>query len=331
MALNTPARTLTGHRPKAARVHALARRDERIERAVALTSVLIPTLGALAAAVAALAWGLGWTEILLWAVGHALTAAGVAIGYHRLVTHRAFETRRGITALFVILGSMSVQGPILWWAAIHRRHHATSEKPDDPHSPYVKDDRTFGRLRGFWHAHMGWLFLHESTDWTHYMPDLVRDRLLFRLNALYLVWVWLGLAIPAAIGAAVHGTVQGALLGLLWGGLLRVFTVQHATWCINSVCHMFGARPFECREEARNNLLIVLPTMGEGWHNHHHTFPHTAINQFEWWQFDPSGWIIRMLQAAGLAWNVRFPSREGRENHRRELLTRATQSRGVVG
>ena len=331
MSARSSSRAIAGSRPRSARVHTLARREQQIERGIALASVVIPTIGAVTAVAAAFAWGIGWTEALLWAAGHAITGFGIAIGYHRLVSHRAFETKRWITAAFIILGSMCMQGPVLWWAAIHRRHHATSERPGDPHSPYVKDEHTFSGWRGFWHSHMGWLFVHENTDWMHYVPELLRDPMIFRLNQGYFLWVFLGLAIPAAIGAAVHRTWQGAVLGFLWGGMLRIFTTQQSTWCINSVCHIFGARPFECREEARNNIFVVLPTMGEGWHNNHHSFPNTAINQFEWWQIDPSGLLIRTLRAAGLAWNVHFPSREGRESHKRDLLDRSTRAGGAAG
>lgn len=305
------------------RVYRLSAREQRAERVIALAATIIPTIGAAAAIGCALAWGVGWTEGLTWAIGHALTGFGIAIGYHRLLSHRSFETKKWITAIIVVLGAMCLQGPPIWWAAIHRRHHATGDRPGDPHSPYVKDEEKLAGLRGFWHSHMGWLFVHENVDWMHYVPDLLKDRMVFFINRTYFAWVALGLAIPAAIGFAAHGTWRGAVLGFLIGGLFRVFTTQQATWCINSVCHIFGTRPFECRDWARNNLLIVLPTMGEGWHNHHHTFPKTAINQFEWWQFDPSGLLIRFWAALGLAWDVHYPSREAREQYRRELLSRA--------
>ncbi|MFO0724756.1 MAG: fatty acid desaturase [Myxococcota bacterium] len=312
-----------------ARVYALAERDRRLERMVALFAIVVPTLGAIGAVVTAAVFGLSWIEVTLWAVGHALTGFGIAIGYHRLASHKSFDTTPFLTALFAVLGSMCAQGPVIWWAAVHRRHHATSERPGDPHSPYVGKDGQMTPLRGFWHAHMGWLFVHENTDWMHYVPELLKDPRMFSINQHYFSWLALGLAIPAALGGLLHQSWQGAVLGFFWGGLLRVFTTQHATWCINSVCHVFGSRPFECRDQARNNLLIVLPTMGEGWHNHHHTFPKTAINQFEWWQFDPSGLLIRALGAVGLASNIHFPSREAREQYRRELLSRSAVNEGA--
>ena len=319
----TEARRTPGH------VHRLAAPERRFERGLAIAAVLVPTLGAAGAIAAWFAWGIGWTELLLWAVGHALTTYGIEIGFHRLASHGAFDTRRAVRAGFLILGSTSLQGPVVWWAAIHRRHHATSEGPGDPHSPHAKDDTPLPRWRGLWHAHIGWLFIHENTDWMHYVPDLLRDRLIFRLNRYYFLWVLLGLAVPAAIGGAVHGTWRGALLGLLWGGFLRIFTSQHATWSVNSMCHIFGARPFESRDEARNNMLFALPSMGGAWHNNHHAFPQTAINQFEWWQVDLSGTLIRILQAAGLAWNVHFPSLEAREHYRRVALARTTHNEGA--
>jgi stearoyl-CoA desaturase (delta-9 desaturase) len=161
-------------------------------------------------------------------------------------------------------------------------------------------------LAGFWHAHVGWLFDGEITNAMRFSKDLLRDPLIVWVNRHYLLWVVLGLAIPAGLGLLWTGTPFGAFQGFLWGGLVRIALNQHATWSIGSLAHIFGDRPFDTgeHEQSRNNIWLALPILGDGWHNNHHAFPHAAISGFRWWQLDPSAWIIRGLEALGLAWNV---------------------------
>lgn len=316
--------------PVSPRVAAAAARDRLVDRSMSISAVIVPIFGALGALWLAWTFGLSWIEVTLWAVGHSLTCFGVAIGFHRLASHKSFETTSFFNALFMILGSTGAQGPVLWWAATHRRHHATSERPGDPHSPYVgNSNQPMTPAKGLLHAHVGWLFAYQNTGWMHYVPDLLTDSRVFFINQHYLTWIALSLAIPAAIGGLAHQSWQGAVLGLFWGGFLRVFTSQHTFFSVNSICHVYGSRPFESRDQARNNWLVTIPSMGEGWHNHHHTFPKTAINQFEWWQFDASGLLIRFLGSLGWAKNIHFPSREAREQYKRELIARASGNEGL--
>jgi stearoyl-CoA desaturase (delta-9 desaturase) len=149
------------------------------------------------------------------------------------------------------------------------------------------------------------LFQYEVTDLAAYAPDLLRDRLVFNLNSFYPLWVLLGLALPAALGGLISGSWIGAATGCLWGGFVRAFLVHHATWSVNSLCHTFGSRPFETRDYSTNNPWLMLSSLGGSWHNNHHAFPHAALNALEWWQLDPSGWLIQILKALGLAWDVR--------------------------
>jgi len=162
-------------------------------------------------------------------------------------------------------------------------------------------------VKGFWHAHTGWLFHHEITDWSRYIIDLLRDPVLFRINRLYFGWVLLGLVLPGAVGGLVTGTWTGALLGFLWGGLVRVCLVHHTTWSVNSICHIFGSTPYRCRDESKNNVWIAVTAFGEGWHNNHHAFPYSAYHGLEWYQIDLNGLCIRVLKRLGLAWNVKVP------------------------
>jgi len=280
------------------------------ERQLAWLTVGIPTLGTLAALVLAWQHGIGGLELGLLASMYLLTALGVEVGLHRFFSHRAFKAGPGATAFFAIAGSMAAQGPVLFWAATHRQHHAFTDKEGDPHSPHLVGEGFRNRLRGWWHAHVGWLFTLRRQNWSRFVPDLFRDRWIVRLNQHYYLWVLLGLAIPAVAGGLIEGTLYGALMGLLWGGFVRIFLVDHATWCINSFAHTFGPRSHETRDTSRNLLWLAIPTVGGGWHNNHHAFPALAYTGLKPWQIDIGGRFIDLLALFGLVWDVRKPDPE---------------------
>ena len=277
-------------------------------KAITLAAVLIPFLGVVAAIVLTWDWGIHGPELAILGAMYVATGLGVTLGFHRLFTHRAFETVRPIKFLLGVLGSMSMQGPLLRWAAMHRRHHQHSDGAEDPHSPHGFGGGVRGTLTGLWHAHVGWMFADQPPNLGRYVRDLASDRVVQTVNRLFMLWVLLGLLIPAAIGALWVGTWRGALLGFIWGGLARIFLVHHATWSINSVCHIWGRRPFNCQDESRNNFLFGVLGMGEGWHNNHHAFPASARHGFRWWEFDASYIVIQLLRLFGLAWRIRLPA-----------------------
>lgn len=281
----------------------------RLERRIALVVVVTPVLGLVAAI--ALLWGyaVGVRELVLLAVMFSVGTIGIGVGFHRLISHRSFQTSAPMRVLLVILGSFAAQGPVLYWAAIHRRHHQFSDRAGDPHSPNIRGEGFREALRGLWHAHTGWLFVHEITDWGRWVPDLLRDRAVFKANQGYFWWMFLGLLVPAVAGGLWTLSWTGALLGFLWGGLVRMFLGHHATWSINSITHLWGSRPYQSRDYSRNNFLIALFTFGEGWHNNHHAFPTSARHGLEWWQIDINGLVIRALELLGLVWDVTIPSR----------------------
>jgi fatty-acid desaturase/acyl carrier protein len=194
------------------------------------------------------------------------SAIGVEIGFHRYFTHRAFKCGPTLRLVLAAFGSMAGEGPVLFWAATHRRHHSHSDTDQDPHGPNQPG------FAGFWRAHVGWLFEPQPQDAGRYVPDLIRDRTTSLANRFYLLWFTLGLALPTAIGFAFDAG-RGALEGLLWGGMVRIFVAHQATWGINSMCHLFGARPYETHDDSRNFWPLVLPTLGGAWHNNHHAFP----------------------------------------------------------
>lgn len=285
-----------------------------LHRGVTMAVVLIPLAALFVAVVLAWGWGITWVELALLIGMYLLTGLGVTIGYHRLFTHKSFETGAIVTTILGVLGSMAVEGSILRWAAFHRRHHRFSDRDGDPHSPHTAHNDEHGSLsgilKGFCLAHVGWMFRVEQSDVPTYVPDLRRSRLIRFLSATFPVWVAASMLIPAAAGGLLAGSWSGAFLGFLWGGLVRTLLVHHVTWSVNSVCHLWGTRPYQSPDESRNNVIVGVLAFGEGWHNNHHAFPTSARHGLTWWQLDLSYLLIRAMQRAGLVWNVRVPSPE---------------------
>lgn len=306
------------HAPAAPRQSRLA----RTLRWINLLAVVVPFLGFAAAVVYSWGWGLDWPTVAIFVVMYIATGIGVTVGYHRLFTHRAFETTRPVRAVLGILGSMAVEGPILYWVAVHRRHHQHSDDDHDPHSPHHFGGGLRGTLMGLWHAHTGWLFREHTSGLSRYVGDLRKDNVASRVSALFPVWVVLGLLLPTIAGGLIAMSWKGALLGFLWGGLARIFLVHHVTWSINSVCHLWGYQSFHGGDESRNNVVFGVLGFGEGWHNNHHAFPRSARHGLRWWELDTSYLLIRGLECIGLAWNVKTPhpqmlaAKRDRENAR---------------
>jgi stearoyl-CoA desaturase (Delta-9 desaturase) len=278
----------------------------RLEKSVNLAAVLIPFLAVLAAI--PLLWNrlVSPADLAILAAMYLLTALGVTVGFHRLLTHRAFQTSAPLQYTFAILGSMAVQGPVIAWVADHRKHHAHTDVDGDPHSPHVgHGDGVRGVFSGLWHAHVGWLLVDQGrAERRRYAPELCEDRGMRRLNRWFPLLVVYGLAIPALAGYLISGSIAGAATGLLWGGLVRVFFVHHVTWSINSVCHFTGSRRFDVDDHSTNVFWLALPTLGESWHHNHHAFPRSAQHGLRWWELDPSAMVIGAMERLGLAWNV---------------------------
>jgi stearoyl-CoA desaturase (delta-9 desaturase) len=288
-------------------------RVSRLVKLVNLLAVVIPFVGFIAAVVLLWGWGIDLVTLSVFAVMYLGTGVGVTVGFHRLFTHRAFETNKFIKGALGILGSMSVEGPVLHWVAAHRKHHQHADDEHDPHSPHLHGEGMLGMLRGLWHAHAGWLLQPTPPGLSRYVGDLRKDPLVRRISALFPLWVLLGLLIPTVLGGLLTMSWTGALLGFLWGGLARIFLVHHVTWSINSVCHLWGYQSFRGKDESRNNPVFGVLAMGEGWHNNHHAFPTSARHGLRWWEIDTSYWLIRGLEKLGLAWNVKVPKPEAIE------------------
>ncbi|HEX8105831.1 MAG TPA: fatty acid desaturase [Solirubrobacteraceae bacterium] len=266
-----------------------------------LAGAIVPFVAFLAAIL--LLWNrlVDWSDLAVMTFMYVITALGVTVGFHRLLTHRSFATSMPLQYVLAILGSVSVQGPVISWVADHRKHHAFTDKEGDPHSPHTHDSG----LKGLWYAHMGWLFDRQGqAAYSKFAKDLVEDRGMRRINRLFPLWVALGIVVPFGLGLAIDGTLAGGLTAALWGGLVRIFLLHHITWSINSICHYFGTRRFAVDDHSTNVFWLALPSMGESWHHNHHAFPRAAVHGMRWWELDPTGWVIRGLKKTGLAWNV---------------------------
>jgi stearoyl-CoA desaturase (delta-9 desaturase) len=218
---------------------------------------------------------------------------GITAGYHRYFSHRAFKTSRWFQFALGWLGCSAMQKGPLWWAANHRHHHRHSDSAEDPHSP---------RTRSFLWSHIGWILSedHDSTDWTR-----IRDWRGFPELRLLNMLHWL----PGIFLAVACWLIDG-WSGLFWGFFVSTILVYHATFLVNSVCHLFGRRRYKTRDESRNNLWVALLTLGEGWHNNHHHYQSSANQGFFWWEIDLSYYALKVLGWVGLVWQLRKPAPE---------------------
>ncbi len=278
----------------------------RTARVTNLLTVVLPPLIILAAIVVFWNELVGIHDLALLTAMYLLTAFGVTVGFHRMLTHRSFRTSKPVEYLFAALGSMAVQGPVINWVADHRKHHAHTDEEGDPHSPHVGQGKGIaGAVRGLLHAHVGWLVTdHGRSERNRYAKDLVEDRGMLAINAWFAPLVLTGLLVPFALGWLITGELAGGLTALLWGGLVRIFLLHHVTWSINSICHFFGRRRFDVEDHSTNVWWLALPSMGEAWHHNHHTFPRSAKHGLGRFELDPSGWLIAVLEKLGLVWDV---------------------------
>jgi stearoyl-CoA desaturase (Delta-9 desaturase) len=279
----------------------------RTNKIVNLIGVPLPLIGLVAAV--ALLWdrAIGPLQLGLMVFFYVITALGVTVGYHRMFTHRAFESSRVFRATIAVLGSMAVEGSVITWVADHRKHHVFTDVEGDPHSPHLAGPGFVGAVKGLWHAHIGWLFETVGmAERQRFAPDLLKDRVLRAVDKLFWVWAVLGFLIPFALGWLVGGGLGAALTALLWGGFVRVCLLHHVTWSINSVCHFVGRKRFDVDDESRNVFWLAPLSMGEAWHHNHHAFPTSAFHGLSPMEriADPAGLVIRVLEKLGVIWNV---------------------------
>ncbi len=295
-------------------------RMPRANRVANILSVVIPFAAILIAPILLWGNGFGWSDLAAFVVMYLITGFGVTVGFHRLLTHRAFASPTLVERAFAVAGSMAVEGPVISWVADHRKHHAHSDVEGDPHSPHLSSSP----LRGLWHAHVGWLWrTNGMARRRKYAKDLMEDPSMRRIDRAFPALVGLSLLLPALIGFAIDGTVGAALTALIWGGLVRIFFIHHVTWSVNSICHVFGKRRFEVDDESSNVAWLALPSLGESWHHNHHAFPRSASHGLRSTELDPSAWLIGGLERVGLATNV---VRIGAESQEAKEMARVESS-----
>ncbi|MEA2382671.1 MAG: hypothetical protein QOH72_2642 [Solirubrobacteraceae bacterium] len=254
------------------------------------------------------AWNslLHWHDVVVFLLLYAATGLGITVGFHRLFTHRSFKTKPAVRAILAVCGSAAIEGPVISWVADHRKHHAFSDQPGDPHSPHVDHGGGWrGALRGLAHAHVGWLFIHtQRGNRRRYAPDLLADPVVAFVDRWFIAWAVGGMLAAFGLGWLIGGSLTSGLTGLLWGGAVRLLVLHHATFSINSLCHFFGRRRFATDDESRNLAWLSLITFGEAWHNNHHAFPTSAAHGLGRREVDISAGVIRLLEKTGLAWDV---------------------------
>ncbi len=241
-----------------------------------------------------------WKGFWLFVVLQWLTGAlGICLCYHRLLTHRSFELWKPLEYLLALFGVLAWQNGPIKWVAIHRMHHARSDRPNDPHSP----------TKGFWWAHMGWLFaLDDELDryerYRAFAPDLDRDPVYRFMNATH---GWYNLI----LGVAIY--LWGGWPAVVWGFFFRTVFMWHATWLVNSASHTWGYKVWATDDRSTNNWWVALMTYGEGWHNNHHAFLRSAAHGLRWWELDLTYLTIRAFDKLGLAWNIQLPTLEQKQ------------------
>ncbi len=269
---------------------------------------VIPLIALIVAIPFAWGWGLGWVDVALAVAFYYLSGMGVTVGFHRYFTHGSYKARSPMRKFLAIAGQLAVQGPVIIWVADHRRHHAFSDREGDPHSPWTYGTSIPALARGFWHAHMGWLFNRDNTNQQRFAPDLLADKSIVRIDKYFWVWTLVSLIAPGVLGGLITWSWHGALTAFFWAGLVRVAVLHHVTWSVNSICHMIGERPFSARDKSANFWPLAILSFGESWHNLHHADPTCARHGVLRGQWDTSARAIWIFEKLGWVYNVRWPS-----------------------
>jgi len=272
--------------------------------------VLIPFAALIAAVPVAWGWGMSWLDASMALVMYVIGGLGIGTGFHRYLTHGSFKAVRWLRIVLTVAGSTAIEGEPTQWVADHRRHHMFSDREGDPHSPWRYGESVWGLTKGLFYAHMGWLFHRELSNRERFAPDLVADPDIQLLDKLFVPIVVASVGLPGLIGGLVTWSWQGALTGLFWAGLVRIAVLHHVTWSINSICHVYGERPFATRDgdKATNFWPLAILSFGESWHNLHHADPTCARHGVDKGQIDINARLIWIFEKLGWASEVRWPN-----------------------
>jgi stearoyl-CoA desaturase (delta-9 desaturase) len=274
--------------------------------------VILPFAALVAAVPVAWGWGLTWLDVAMTVVLYVITGMGIGTGFHRYLTHSSFKATRPLRIALTLAGSLAIQGDPVQWVADHRRHHAFSDREGDPHSPWRFGESVWGLTKGLLYAHVGWLFYRELSNRERFAPDLVADKDVSRIARLFPAVVATSVLLPGLIGGLVTWSWVGVLSGIFWAGLVRIAVLHHVTWSINSICHVYGERPFETRDgdKASNFWPLAILSFGESWHNLHHADPTCARHGVDRGQIDMNARLIWIFEKLGWATSVKWPKRD---------------------
>jgi len=293
--------------------------------------VVLPFVALIAAVPVAWGWGLSWLDVAMGLVMYVIGGLGIGTGFHRYLTHGSFKATRWLRIVLTVAGSTAIEGEPTQWVADHRRHHAFSDREGDPHSPWRYGESIWGLTKGLAYAHVGWLFRRELSNRERFAPDLVADKDMQRLDRLFVPIVVASVGLPGLIGGLATWSWQGALSGLFWAGLVRIAVLHHVTWSINSICHVYGERPFETRDgdKASNFWPLAILSFGESWHNLHHADPTCARHGVDKGQIDINARLIWIFEKFGWASDVRWPKADRLDGKR--LDGKRLVSAGTMG
>jgi len=235
-----------------------------------------------------------WVDWALFGILYLVSGLGITVGYHRLITHRSFSCPDWVKRILLVAGGWALQNSALVWARDHIRHHARCDQEEDP----------YNAMRGFWFSHCGWLLMKDPNRNDKFATRLLQDPVVMWQHRNYVPIIVSGLLLPFVVGFAANGLVGGIGCFLL-AGVGRTFFVLNSTFCINSVCHLWGNQPYGHQDSSRDSWWVSLVTFGEGYHNYHHTYQTDYRNGPLWYNFDPSKWLIYILYLFGLAYALR--------------------------
>ncbi len=233
----------------------------------------------------------------------------ITVFFHRGLTHQAVKFRSWVNTIGILTAFAAWEGDAKTWVATHRKHHNYSDKSGDPHSPHLEGHGFWGMCVGLIHAHLGWMFKEKNPDFSRYIPDLLKDKKINKLDRWFLPVAILSLVLPGFIEWLFIPTLKGFAMGVLWGGFVRMFFVHHLTWSVNSICHYFGTRPFRSNDMSVNNFIFGILAFGEGWHRNHHAFRTSPRIGLRWWEIDIGWYTILLLRFLKLADINPTPSR----------------------
>lgn len=271
------------------------------------------------------------SDLFIMVALHALTIMGVELGYHRLFAHKSYVAVPWLRTALAALGSMAFQGPVIWWASVHRKHHRFTDKPGDPHSMYLHDEHGGFTWQGALHAHVGWIWSARNVGrgglggFADLARDLYTDRSIFWVHMKYNYFLAAGLLLPVLLSGLMHRSLSGLLIGLLWGGLIRLFFANHLSyWCLNSVLHGMGKQAYATGDRSTNFAPLTFLTFGQAFHNNHHAYPAAAVMRHKAGEIDPGAWLLYTFRRLGWVHEMVLPPKD--LGQRLSLRTRRDES-----